>query len=317
VRQHPNRDASSLDMAAAEPWCFSNVLAKIRKVPDRFRTFSVPADRAAKEYQVTRELQDALLRAGMPSRLSGGTIFFDRADLLNISLHLDIGSFHRKILAWWVRELERPSGETALYRMDYVAGCPEPDHARQCTYGIVVPDSPLVEVASNDRESRIRHSITFTVRRKFPRLRPSMMALIDSLQDISFMRLPRTLKHDVDFIQREKVGDCAGMAAMLTSRAASQGITARRSVGRALTPPFSSSHSWTEFLVDDIWVPVDPVFIDAMLEWEILDKDKWSRYSSIGGILGRIGSAPGPLVFHNGRPVPAQYPASRISLDAP
>jgi len=298
-------------MTAAESLDFRSVLTKISKVPDRFRDFAVTGDRAATEFRITPKLQEALLLAGVPNRLRGGTTLFDGTDLLNIALHLKIGSAQRTMLAWWTRELSRPYGEFASYRMDYVACCPEPHHAGECNYRIVEPDSSLVDITSNDPSLQVRHSATLTIRRKWPEFPPNMLELIDSVRDIGFLWLPGVLRDDVDFIQREKVADCVGVAKILNLRAASLGVTARHSVGRALTPPFSSPHSWTEFLVGDIWVPVDPVFIDALLEWELLEEGKWNRYSSIGGILVRIGATWRPSVFHNGEPVQAQYPVYR------
>lgn len=311
MSQYVNGDSRSVDLAVAESLDFRNVLSKISKVRDRFRDFAVPADRAAVEFQITHKLQEALLLAGMPNRSRGGTIFFDSTDLLNIALHLEIGSPQRKLLAWWTHELSRPYGEFTSYRMDYVARCPQPHHAGECTYRIVEPNSSFVEITSNDPSPQVRHSTTLTIRRKWPELQPNMLELIDSVRDIGFLWLPGDLRHDVDFIQQEKVADCVGVAKILNLKAASLGVTARHSAGRALTPPFSSPHSWAEFLVDDIWVPVDPVFIDALLEWELLEKGKWTRHSSIGGILVRIGAACRTSVFHNGQPIRAQYPVYR------
>jgi transglutaminase superfamily protein len=287
---------SSLDIA--------RVIAKIVKIPDNVRRFEVPADHAVTQFRVSLELQDELLAAGMPSIRRGGVRYFDNTDLLNVSLHLDIRSRQRKLLGWWARELERPYGESATYRVDYLVGCPQWDHQGACTFNVLRPGSTELsrtEYTSDDRGSEARYSRIFTLRRNWPPLPPAVREIIDhGTRGISFMQVQHPIRWDISFIQREKVADCGGIAKILFAEATSRGIPARLAYGVALTPPIAVPHFWSEFLVDDIWVPVDPLFIEAIIEWGILNKDRWNRYESLGGILA--GMAPWgdiPLVLHN------------------
>jgi hypothetical protein len=279
----------------------TEVLAKISKVPDHVRRFTVSADRAIADFQISLELQDALLAAGIPNTRCRGTRCFDRTDLLNISLHLDIGSRPRKVLRWWARELDSRYAGSISYRVDYLMSCPQLGHAGMCIFGMLEPGSNRIELTTDDQHSSMRHSIGFTLQRNWPPFPHVVREILDEVRHISFMRLPPSLRWDVEFIQRERVGDCGGVARILVAKAAARGVAARVSYGLALTPPFGSKHYWAEFLIDGVWVPVDPVFIAALLEWRLLDNARWNRYSSIGGILARIGEVPQPLGLHNGQ----------------
>jgi Transglutaminase-like superfamily len=283
---------NQLDIAGA--------LAKITKMPDHTRNFTVPADIAAAKFRVSLELQDQLLAAGMPNEHHSSTRYFDRTDLLNISLHLDISSRQRTMFTWWARELNSTYTHSISYRMDYQPSCPQPEHGGRCIFSILDPGSARVKLEANEQRSPVSHSAIVTLNRDFPRLPCAIREILDEVRQIGFMLLPATLRWNTEFIWREKVGDCSGVSKILVEKAASQGVAARTSYGLALTPPFVTPHYWAEFLIDDTWVPVDPVVITALLDWGILDSDRWSRYHSIGGILFRMSETRQSIILHNG-----------------
>lgn len=280
----------------------TGVLSGIAKIPDDVRSFTLSADRAASEFNISLELQEELVAAGVHSRWRGRTRYFDRADMHNISLGLDSGSSTRRVLRQWVRELELPYGESVSYRVEYLTQCPKRGHPGVCTFSFLEPGLTRAEVLSENQKTRVRHSSILTLSRKWPALPQVVREIIDITQEISFAILPDSLRGNVEFVQRAKMADCSGVAKILASEASSRGVIARCSYGRALSPPFTSGHWWAEFLIDGIWVPVDPVLIDALLDWGLMDKNRWSRYESIGSILWRMGSFRPAWALHNGRP---------------
>jgi hypothetical protein len=288
------------------------LIGKLSKIPDAERRFTVRAERAWADYQVGGDLLGALRTGGLPARLGADGWRYDPTDLLNVALHLVSGSRQRKVLAWWTRELGRPYGETVRYRMDYLLGCPEPEHSGACHYSLLEVGGHRAEVERRDRGTAPRHSVEFRLQRRCPALPDPLRELIDEISGIRFLRLPDPLRWDVEFISATGVGDCCGVATLLVTAARARGFTARTCFGRSLTPPFSSAHYWAEVRVDDAWVPLDPVLIDALLAWRLCDPGTWTRYDSLGAILGRLAGTRQPLALHNGRPVEPALPTWRV-----
>jgi hypothetical protein len=285
---------------------------KLRLIPESARTYAVAADRAWDDYQLPPDLLRELRKQGMPAQRAAGGWRYDETDLLNAALHLDIGSRHRKVLAWWIRELARPHGDTSCYRMDYVLGCPEPGHSGPCRYSLLDPGGRRAEVVRTDPAESAAHSVRFRLNRRWPPLPEPLRGLIDEIAAIRFLRLPYPLHRDTGFIQATGVGDCCGVAMLTVSRARAGGMTARLCFGRSLTPPFSSAHHWAEVLVEDVWTPVDPVLIEALLDWGICAPHAWTRYDSLGGVLGRMSGRWQPIALHNGEQTEVRLPTWRI-----
>jgi hypothetical protein len=286
--------------------------AQLRNMPDAVRRFDTGPAAALRTFGLGGELLDLLRGCGVPHVDTVDGPLFDRTDLLNAAMQLDTGSRQRRVLTWWVRELERPYPAAVSYRLDYVAGCPDTVHDGSCTYSLLHPAGRRAyRLRRGDRTEPLA-SATFTLPRTWPPLPAEARELLDGVADVRFMRLPDALRWDVAFMLSRRLADCCGVAAYLTAEAHRRRLRARMSYGRALTPPFSSTHYWAEFLVDRCWVPVDPVFIGALLEWDLLSPVRWRRESSIGAILGRLSGTWQPTALHNGQPVTVELPVSRI-----
>jgi hypothetical protein len=284
------------------------LVAKVGKMPDSARVFAISEAAAEADYRIGPELQEALLRAGLPCRQLGESRQFDSTDLLNTSLQLGLGSRQRKVLAWWARELERPYGEVHSYRLDYRAGCPSPGHRSACEFSLLRPGPKRLRVVRDQSAGTTLHSELFTLARTWPELPDRLLDLLHSLSTVSFLRLPEPLRWDTEFIRHRNVGDCSGFGRLLVEEGRARGLTARFCYGRSLTPPFSAPHYWAEFLVDDVWVPVDPILIDALTSWGVLDAKRWDRTASMGAIMGRLANRFRPIVLHNGRPLQSTLP---------
>ncbi|MEO3927795.1 transglutaminase domain-containing protein [Micromonosporaceae bacterium B7E4] len=285
------------------------VVALILRVPDAHRRFEVDAAAAAAGYQIDGPTVAALVAAGLPSASGADGPRFDATDLRNVAVHLDARSRERRVLSWWIRELERPTAHIR-YRMDYLAQCPDPGHDGPCRYRLAVPEDGWHETASAPARGGVLHSVTFDRPRTWPDLPAALLDLLEETRHIRFLWLPETLRADTGFVRTAGIADCVGVARMLVEEAGSRGLAARFSFGRSLTPPISASHSWAEFHVDGVWVPVDPVLVDALRQWGIAGP-RWHRTRSLGGVLGRIGAQRRDLVAHAGQPVSARFPTYR------
>ncbi|GIJ32867.1 transglutaminase domain-containing protein [Micromonospora sediminimaris] len=283
-----------------------DLLALILRVPDRHRRFEVDAATAAARYEIDEPTTAFLAAAGLPSTSGPDGSRFDATDLRNVAVHLFARSRERRVLAWWIRELERPAAVTR-YRMDYVARCPEPGHAGPCRYRLAVPEDDWHETGAVPQDGAVLHSVTFDRPRRWPELPAALLGLLDETRHIRFLWLPETLRADASFVRATGVGDCVGVAHLLVEEARRRGLAARFSHGRSLTPPISASHSWAEFHLDGVWVPVDPVLVDALRHWGIAGPG-WQRTSSLGTVLGRVGARRRDLVTHAGQPVAAKFP---------
>ncbi|MEU4382414.1 transglutaminase domain-containing protein [Micromonospora echinofusca] len=297
----------------AERWldrqALDALLPLILQVPHSHRRFEMDAATAAAEYQIDGPGLDVLVAAGLPSAAGADGLLFDATDLRNVSVHLDPRSRGRKVLSWWIRELGRPTAH-ARYRMDYVAQCPEPGHDEPCRWRLAVPDDAWHETTSVQDRGGVLHSVTFDRPRTWPELPTAVLDLLAETRHIRFLWLPETLRADSAFVRDTGIGDCVGVAHLLVEEARRRGLTARFSFGRSLTPPISASHSWAEFQVDGVWVPVDPVLLDALGQWGMAGPE-WQRDRSLGAILGRVGPSWRDLVTHAGQPVFARFPTYR------
>lgn len=289
------------------------LLDKLRRVPDEHRGFELPAARAISEYEVPADVLHTLREAGLPARRVDGMWRYDHTDVLNIVMQLDVGSRRRMVLGWWIRELNRPHGDIVTYQLDVVPSCPDPEHEGPCRYSVVTPDGPRIEVSGPPRPDRPVHSLRFDLPRQWPELPEPVRELLDEMADITFLRLPPSLRWDPDFPRATGLGDCPATALILVERAARRGIRARMSAGRTLTPPFSAVHYWAEVSVDDQWVPVDPVLITAMRNWGLCDPRQWTRYRTLGGILARFGDRLEPMVLHDGAEIPCRLMSYRAT----
>lgn len=298
---------STLDPAAA------TLLAKLCHIPDGHRRFSVSAEQATAEYQIPVGLLDDMRTGGMSARRLDGTWWYDSIDLLNIAMQLDIGSRRRTVLSWWLREVRRPHGATVTYQLDFWPSCPAPGHPGPCRYSFVGVEGRRVETTGMADHEHPAHSLTFEIPQQWPAIPPAVRGLLDEMTEITFLRLPVSLRWNTSFVHATGLGDCPAVAKILVERAVERGMQARFIGGRTLTPPFSAVHYWAEILIEDHWVPVDPVLITALQQWGLCDPAEWTRYDTFGGIMARFSDRPEPLALHDGTEVPCRLAAYRLA----
>jgi hypothetical protein len=291
-----NEKSFSGNLMGGAAW-FSMLLARI---PNTARKFSVGDDIALRVFGLGEHILSPLRSAGLPSIQRNGARCYDKNDLKSAALYFSTRSGQRQMLGWWARELDRPLGDAASYRVSYVIGCADGGHPGPCEFSFLTGGRQREVVIGEDAKPAERAVMTFTLRREWPDLPTEVAEVIDEVSRIRFLWIPRSLRQDDEFVLTQEIGPCESISRIIVAKARARGLRARFSRGLALTPPVGANHYWAELLIDGRWVPVDPTMIEVMLALGLLAPERWSRYKSFGGIMVRLAAGECPLALHNG-----------------
>jgi hypothetical protein len=269
-----------------------SLVARLVAIPRTARQFTLSADQAGRRFRVAGQLLDLLESAGL-AESRDGMRYFDDSDLINVEFHCGGGPLTVSLRRFWPAILKRlPEPGPVTYRIEYDVTCPDPGHPGDCEYAVMVPGGQRrIRVGRPAPEGPLT---AFDVVRptRWPALPDAARAVVDSVRDVAFVRLPRRRRAIWDefaFVRDTGLGDCAVVAEMLVERGHACGVPMRLSYGLMLAPPFSLPHVWAEVRVDEVWVPVDPLLINALVSWKQLDGGQWPAYRSPGGALCRLG----------------------------
>lgn len=291
---------------------------RLLAVPDEHRRFTVTGLQARQQHRVPADIQEGLLAAGLPFRAGPAGPLFDHHDLVNVSLETGLPSAQTLGMQHWSEQLLRPpTGETDAWDIRYSFSCPERGHPGPCRVEFLTPDAGrLHEELDRPRPMhKLRHVSRVQLRRRWPALRPQMRALVAEAAHWSFAVLPRDLAQDPGFTLRTGLADCTMGARLLVEEAGRRGIPARFAMGLAVVRPFSLRHCWAEFQVDGQWVPCDPVMVNALVRWKLLD-ESWIPDASIGSVLARLAGDNVAQAKHNGDYLRALMPTSPVDHPA-
>jgi hypothetical protein len=177
--------------------------------------------------------------------------------------------------------------------------CPLGPHSGSCTYSLLQPGGHREQVRADAGGAPIAR---FDVRLagRWPELSAAARDLADEAADLEFFILPEAIRWDLEFITRTRMADCGSVAAWLVREGKRRGLPVRFSFGILMAKPYSTPHCWAEFLTDGIWVPYDPLLLNAMRRWTGLDKASWHRHRSMGPVLYRLCGHFTKIASHNG-----------------
>lgn len=133
----PTTSTGSADSTAAPtaPTAVTRVIASIRRVPDRYRSFTTSDAEAGGVHRIPATLLAELLDAGLPHRMSQGAVLLDRWDLDNVRMTLRLRSPQRTAIGRMAQALEAGARVAELRRKVHIVGqCPEPGHEGDCGY---------------------------------------------------------------------------------------------------------------------------------------------------------------------------------------
>ncbi|GGO96024.1 transglutaminase domain-containing protein [Wenjunlia tyrosinilytica] len=280
------------------------VLETVFRVPDAHRNYRDGSARAREVYGIDAALLETLLSLGLPHRVMGGELLFERTDLHNISMALRIPSPYFISLQTKARSLKRAADRGMLeYGLRVSASCPDRGHPGPCEY---VPAPELEQAATPDGVSP-ESPTSFTARVRLP----GHFTIFDGqhaelLRLVSSWRLhilPKGLSDDLGFAQQTGLSNCVLATRLLLAAAEEHCIEARQAAGLLVSPPFATVHWWLEFRIDGAWLPADPLLLKAFADWRMLDAAEWPQHRSPSGVLMRFHSTPRlavPIVRHHG-----------------
>ncbi|QMU67203.1 transglutaminase domain-containing protein [Streptacidiphilus sp. P02-A3a] len=298
-------DTSEFDLA--------RVLPKLLLIPDRARRFSISTREANRRFGMPLALLEALVTDGGPSRRRRDEVYFDRHDLFNVSLHLGVGSMARVAQRTWAAAFRNALLATSGHDLEYQATCPIPGHGQACSWTLALPGHASDDVRLHTDEGSLKYGVKVPACGELPPAPELIADLLEEVGSLELMRIPPSLQGDAAFITMTGMTDCLGAAALLADRARERGLRSRQSFGLMLAPPFANVHHWAEIEVDGVWVPFDPVMVNAMLRWRLVDPEYWHVGRSVGPLVARVADAYVPLVRHEGAEVPASLPMSRTA----
>jgi hypothetical protein len=266
--------------------CAQNALEtfiqRLSRIPDKYRKFSIGAEGARRSYGIKEELLNEFARLGLSKKNGGKDALYDVYDLNNISLHFKIPSLQRMAMRSWSSMLRR-SEVTAEISAE-ISFVPEKTEAmEQCLYKILLPQKGRVEMMGTPGESVIE--IIEKTRSNWPAFPPEIKDLLAQIDDLDFFMLPEQIRWDVDFINETKMSECGGASKQLILKAKERNIPARQRFGLLVAQPYSTGHYWVELLVNDVWVPADPLLIKVILMTTALDAEKWTYDKSPGAVF--------------------------------
>jgi hypothetical protein len=282
----------------------ARLVDQLRRIPDRARDFALSAGEAHRRYSVSPALLNLLHERGLPA---AGGARYDEMDVRNVAMHLAASPGDRAMRRFWGTGLQPlPDRGPRRFEIVFHVRCPEAGHPGACQYRVHLPHDrsgdrlvePAVEELARERVA---------IDSDWPELPPEVCELLDELRGVEFMRLPKALRYDLDFVRRAALSDCYGTTAVLVAEGRRRGLTMRSSFGLFVVPPFSTQHNWAEVLVDGRWVPVDPVFITSMLRWGVLEPGSWHPARSPGAIMCRLTDRKVAVARHNGTPAPVTF----------
>ncbi|SCL20746.1 Transglutaminase-like superfamily protein [Micromonospora pallida] len=287
----------------------NRLLALLGRIPDDVRQFTHTAEDARQRYGFTGDLLETMIGAGLPHRRdTHGAARYDLTDLKNMATHLTVGAGPRAALRYWAAAYNRATSQVN-YEVRYRVKCPTPGHSGRCRYRALMPGGQVVEREAAPDDAQPLPVVRFTLGNDWPDLPASVRDVLAEVEGLTFMNLPEILRWDLDFMRRTGLADCAGAAKLLVTEGRRRGLAVRSSYGLLATAPYSTTHHWSEFAVEDRWVPVDPLLINLMIRIGVLDAGRWTPARSPGSVLSRVVDHQGPpIVSHDGVPIDVTFP---------
>jgi hypothetical protein len=277
----------------------TGVVARISRIPEKYRDFTESTERALRFYRITAPLLDELLAIGLPHRSGASGRLFDRNDLKTVSLRLRLRSPRRVALASMARALVAGGAAPRLDRTVTVqAHCPRPGHPGACTFAFAPALGPDVELRPTGR-MRYEVDVQLPGGERHLRFSAAEQRLVAEVSEFEFHHLPSALNLDLGFLAESGLADCTLATHFLVTRGRRLGVEIRGATGLFLCQPFANRHFWVELRRGGRWVPADPFFITALVRWGVLDAGSWPVTRSPAGTYWRLEIGPGePLIRH-------------------
>jgi hypothetical protein len=278
----------------------ARTMARIRRVPDRYRLFTHSTADATRVHRIRPDLLASLLDLGLPHRGAGAERWFDRLDLENIGLGLRLPGTRWTAMRWWSSSFSgRWTGDPVTRTLAINAVCPAPDRPHPCRLRL----DPLVAAAGvpgSVRRSPRGFTVDVTSTPVDHLFGEPFTPLIERIRPVEFHLLPESLTTDVGFALHSGLADCRLATRLLVGLGRELAVPVRTAIGVLLTSPFPTWHSWVEFDTGDRWLAADPFLLNAFARWAVVDTAEWPMNRSPQGLLWRWHDDQFPVVLHDG-----------------
>ncbi|GAA3009932.1 transglutaminase domain-containing protein [Streptomyces fulvorobeus] len=293
-----------------EPERIDDLVRRLRQVPDRQRRFSVTPAQARRVHGIRPELLAALTAAGVPHLGVGDARLYDAYDLGNAALHLGRLSVQSRSMRSWAKAWQTALDQAPGHRVQVLSACPAPGHPGTCRYGVLLGGRRR-RVEGPATEARLGELRPAPVTRDWPELPSDLRELLQEVEGVGFFLLPEAVRWDPEFMWRTRMSDCGGAAAWLVHEGGRRGLRSRFSFGLLVAAPYSTPHCWAEFLVDGVWVPVDPLLARALNQWGGLDPGAFPPDNTPGALFHRLTDRFTKVVSHDGIWAQVSLPTER------
>lgn len=263
----------------------------VRRVPDRYRRYTVSKARARAFFRIPPQALQDLLDLGLPHGADLDGPLFDEHDMRSIVLLLRLPSPQRTALTTMADALDAgAAGTRAHHTVNIQARCPGP-HENSCEFNLVDPVRHSPDVVG----IRVAGGHQFTVDLRLPTPPPTIFAftpeqeqLVREVSAIEFFHVPFDLNSDLGFLAEARLADCRLATHFLQHRARELGIPVRQATGLFLSRPFANRHFWIEFQDQGRWLPADPFFLMVLHRWGVLDETRWPPNRSPLGAFWKL-----------------------------
>jgi hypothetical protein len=267
----------------------AQALDRLRLVPGRYRRFDESVDQPDSVFRLPPDVVRILVEVGFPHRVDGGVVRFDRLDLENISMLLNVPSLKGTTMRLWSGALTDlvPAPEVS-YRLRIAARCPERGHPGACDFRL----APWASGGEGVREVRSRvpgdYELTLTLPADEHLFGPQWTDVVDRVRALSFCYLPPELGRDLAFVAETGLADCRLATHYLVEMGRAAGLPMRKAAGLFLGYPLAMRHNWVEFHDGGRWLPADPLTLQLLADWQAVDPAVWPPHRALLGVLWSV-----------------------------
>ncbi|MFC5833564.1 transglutaminase domain-containing protein [Nonomuraea insulae] len=283
----------------------------VRRIPDSYRQYSVPAAKARSFFRIPPDVLEGLLDLGLPRGAGGNDMTFDEHDLKSIVFLLRLPSPQLIAFRAMSDALERSAtGLPARRTVNIQARCPNPGHEGPCDFELSAKAKRHPDVTEIRRVDPRHFAVELLLPGRDPTyfcFTPEQEQLAREVRRMEFLYIPFDLNDDLAFLADSGLADCRLATHFLYTRGRELGVPVRRAAGLFLSKPFSNRHFWVEFKHEGQWLPADPFFLPVLQRLGMLDGSRWPQHRSPLDALWKLDADPDkPLITHRAG-APASY----------
>lgn len=280
------------------------LLTRLVEIPRAARAFKVSEREATGKMGISPVVL-ARLEALSLADPRNGERHFDISDLINVQYQLGRGVLSAGLMWLWPKMLQAlPEPGPVVFEIGFWAACSDPGHPGTCDFRIVLPDGRAFQAPAPAGQGDVLASLRLELPTRWPELPQAAKDIIDELRDVRFLLLPHKIRWGARaFVSRTRMADCVTFAHLFTEYGVQRGLRMRVSSGLLIAPPIAVPHYWAEIELGGLWVPTDPLLINAALSIGRLSRESWPAHRSPGATFLPLGERSELIGTHRGDPV--------------